>query len=70
MVLRQQALCVHMHECAPAEAAGGSVEALARLSRAEPDPTRAGDVQSSVWFCSYCEDLLCLLWELFSLTAF
>lgn len=50
-------LCVHVHECTPAVPAGRSVEALGRLSRAEPDPTRAGNVQSSVLFCSYCEDL-------------
>lgn len=59
------AVCVHVHECTPVEPVGRSVEALGRLSRAKPDPAKAGKVQSSVLLCSYCEDLLCLLGELF-----
>lgn len=53
---------MHVHDCTPA---GRSVETLGRLSRAEPDATRAGNVQSSVLFCS-CEDPLSQLEELFS----
>lgn len=51
-----------MHTCRACWEVSGSagtvVEGQAR-------PPKAGKVQSSVLLCSYCEDLLCLLGELF-----